>query len=414
MRIAFATASARIIGGAESYLDVVIPLLHDAGHQTALLCEYDSPTHRRRINTDQASPLWLVIESGVTQALEALERWHPDVIFSQCLPTVALERQMQTIAPVVDFVHSYNGLCISESKMFSFPVRLTCQRPLGKLCLAHFYPHRCGGLNPLTMLRDYRDQNTRLDTFRTSRSIVTASEYMRLELLRNGVAPDRVHTVGLPVLDSTNAYPLKPSDGSDGSSSDNDRNDGRPHRVLFIGRIEKPKGAALLIDAMVSTVGLIKRRLSLTIAGDGRERIALEDKVRSLPRFDPLVEVIFAGWLDREQLCASIDRSDLLAVPSIWPEPFGVAGVEAGLRGLPAVAFDTGGISGWLKDGVNGQLVRSRPPNPQAFASILADCLGDPVKLARLRRGARTSALRFSPQAHLAKLLAVLDSAARR
>jgi glycosyltransferase involved in cell wall biosynthesis len=413
MRIALATANARTTGGAESYLDVVIPLLHKAGHQTALLCEYDTPTHRRRISIDQASPLWLVSESGMGPVLEALERWRPDVIFSQCMPTVALEEQMKAIAPVVSFVHTYYGLCISESKMFSFPVPLTCNRPLGKLCLAHFYPHRCGGLNPLTMLRDYRIQTARLRALRSSRTILTASEHMRSEILRHGFPPDTVRAVGLPVLDSTTTYPLKPSDYSDDSRSDNDHNDGLPYRVLFIGRMEKPKGASLLIDAMASAAAKLNRRLALTLAGDGRERAALENQIRSRPADSPSVEVIFTGWLDRAQLCALIDRSDLLAVPSLWPEPFGLVGVEAGLRGLPAVAFDTGGISAWLEDGVNGRLVRSRPPTALAFASALADCLSDPANHARLRQDARKSALYFSPQAHLEKLTTVLDAASR-
>ena len=413
MRIALATASARITGGAESYLDVVVPLLHRAGHQTALLCEYDAPTHRSRISIDHASPLWLVSESGIGPAIEALERWRPDVIFSQCMPTVALEEQMKAIAPVVNFVHTYYGLCISESKMFSFPVPLTCERPLGKLCLAHFYPHRCGGLNPLTMLRDYRTQIVRLRALRSARTIVTASEHMRSEVLRHGFPPRTVRVIGLPVLDSTTNYSLKPNDYFDGPRSDNDDGVGLPHRVLFISRMEKTKGAALLIDAMALAAAKLNRRLTLTFAGDGRERAGLEDKARSLGSRDPSVKITFTGWLDRERLFSLIDRSDLLAVPSLWPEPFGMVGVEAGLRGSPAVAFDAGGVSTWLEDDVNGRLIRARPPTALAFASALADCLSDPANHASLRQGARKSALHFGPQAHLEKLMAVLNAACR-
>jgi glycosyltransferase involved in cell wall biosynthesis len=413
MRIVLATANARIIGGAESYLDVVVPLLHKAGHQTALLCEYDAPAHRRRISIDHASPLWLASESGMRPAIETLERWRPDVIFSQCMPTVALEEQIKAIAPVINFVHTYYSLCISESKMFSFPVPQTCERPLGKLCLAHFYPHRCGGLNPLTMLRDYRTQTARLLALRSSRTIVTASEHMRSEILRHGFPPDTVRAIGLPVLDSTTTYSLKPSDYSDGSRSESDDSVGLPHRVLFIGRMEKSKGASLLIDAMAFAAAKLDRRLTLTFAGDGRERASLEDKAHSLGGRSSSVKITFTGWLDREQLCALIDRSELLAMPSLWPEPFGMVGVEAGLRGLPAVAFDAGGVSTWLEDGVNGRLIRDRPPTALAFASAIAGCLRDPANHASLRQGARKSALHFSPQAHLEKLTDVLEAACR-
>jgi len=413
MRIALAMANARVTGGAESYTDSIIPLLHEAGHQIALICEYDAPRNRARINTVPSSPLWLVNESGSESALQELRRWQPAVIFSQCMPSVELEMWLHAIAPTVNFVHNYYGLCISESKMFSFPVPLICNRPLGKLCFAHFYPHRCGGLNPLTMLRDYRHQTARLRILRSSHAIVTASEHVRLELLRHGLAPDIVHTVGLPVVDSITTHPVKRNYDLDGLDSEDDGHAILPHRVIFVGRMEKPKGASLLIDAAIKASGLLKRRLTLTFAGDGRERAALEGQVRNLGDRDPSVDITFAGWLERERLCALIDRSDLLAMPSLWPEPFGQVGVEAGLRGLPAVAFDGGGIAEWLEDGVNGRLVRSRPPTANAFALALADCLGDPANHSRLRRGARSLALRFSPQTHLAKLTTVLHIASR-
>ncbi len=49
MRIAIVNSNARVVGGVESYLDTVIPLLESAGHDLALLCEYDTPPPSRPI-----------------------------------------------------------------------------------------------------------------------------------------------------------------------------------------------------------------------------------------------------------------------------------------------------------------------------------------------------------------------------
>jgi glycosyltransferase involved in cell wall biosynthesis len=268
-------------------------------------------------------------------------------------------------------------------------------------------------LNPLTMVQDYRKQTVRLRAMRGARAIVTASEHIRLGLLQNGIAENHVHNVGLPVVDSTITNPSAARDYGDVADGPNASQTKRRmlSRVVFIGRLEQAKGGSLLIDAMVVAAAALKRELSLTFVGDGRERAALEAKAQSLKGHEPVVEISFTGWMEREAISAVIDQSDLLAVPSLWPEPFGLVGVEAGMRGLPAVAFDVGGITEWLEDGVNGRVVRSRPPRPGDFGAALTACLSAPVEYERLRRGARARALHFRPERHSEKLMAVLHEA---
>ena len=104
--------------------------------------------------------------------------------------------------------------------------------------------------------------------------------------------------------------------------------------------------------------------------------------------------------------------SDLLVVPSTWPEPFGLVGPEAGLHGLPAAAFAVGGVPEWLSDGVNGHLAPGDPPSAAGLARAIVECLREPAELARLSRGAREMALRFELDAHLETLVRILGQAA--
>jgi glycosyltransferase involved in cell wall biosynthesis len=68
--------------------------------------------------------------------------------------------------------------------------------------------------------------------------------------------------------------------------------------------------------------------------------------------------VRFHGFVPSGELKNFYQEASLLAVSSVWPEPFGLVGQEAMFYGLPVVGFDAGGIREWLLHGENGFLVR--------------------------------------------------------
>jgi len=85
----------------------------------------------------------------------------------------------------------------------------------------------------------------------------------------------------------------------------------------------------------------------------------------------------------------------------LWPEPFGRVGPEAGLRGIPVAAFDVGGVSDWLVNGVNGYLASGDPPTADGLAVAIVKCLQDLNVYRELRKGATTVAAQFSLEHHL-------------
>ena len=105
----------------------------------------------------------------------------------------------------------------------------------------------------------------------------------------------------------------------------------------------------------------------------------------------------------------ALDHADLLLVPSLWPEPFGMVGVEAARRGVPAVAFAVGGIPEWLIDGVTGRLVPPDRPTAQAFAAAILATLSDPGARQRMGASCPEAARRFDADAHLQALDAIFD-----
>jgi glycosyltransferase involved in cell wall biosynthesis len=98
----------------------------------------------------------------------------------------------------------------------------------------------------------------------------------------------------------------------------------------------------------------------------------------------------------------------------LWPEPFGSVGPAAAQHGLPAAAYEVGGIREWLTDTVNGHLAPAHPPTAEGLAHAILRCLEDPLHYISLRRGAREVAERFTMAQHLPKLIAKFEQAAGR
>src|SRR5581483_719469 len=86
------------------------------------------------------------------------------------------------------------------------------------------------------------------------------------------------------------------------------------------------------------------------------------------------------------------------------PEPFGLVGLEAAREGLPAIAFDVGGVREWLRPGITGWLATGRIPTVSSLAAALWEAVSDPAELKRRGRAARQLAGEMSLNAHLDRL----------
>ena len=107
--------------------------------------------------------------------------------------------------------------------------------------------------------------------------------------------------------------------------------------------------------------------------------------------------------MDRPALAQHFLRAHLLVIPSLWPEPFGMVGLEAAEFGVPTVAFDVGGICEWLKDGVNGVMASGEPPSV-LLTSALVRALEDKQRYETLRRGAADERRKWSMEKHVDEL----------
>jgi glycosyltransferase involved in cell wall biosynthesis len=405
VRIAIVTWNNRKLGGTETYLGDVITQLHELGHELSLLHEVDVPATRDKIAVPPGALSWCVAELGADNALASLRSWRPDLIFSHGLHDPRFEKQVLKIAPAVLFAHDYYGTCISGEKINKYPVPQPCTRRFGAQCLLHYLPRGCGGFSPITMVRLYQKQKRRLANVNRYAAVVTHSSHMRDEYVRQGCDPRRIHNISYYSERANMA--IRKALAQRVLDDVSRRNGLASCRLLFLGRMSFLKGGKTFMASLPRVHELLQRPVHVTFAGEGPERQKWEKEAARLTAQHDWLKIEFPGWLARPKLDSVFSETDLLVFPSLWPEPFGLIGLEAGHRSVPIAAFAVGGIPDWLFDGVNGHLAPGNPPTAKGLAEAIAKCLRTPGTHRKLKRGAFEVSKKFSVQNHLANLLGI-------
>jgi len=395
MKILIATSHRHIVGGIETYLQVLIPALLKRGHRVAMLYDHSTGNGATVDPIEAELPLW---SSGALDQQPELWRevmaWKPDAVYSHGLLSLDTDRILHENYPVAMFAHGYWGTCATGQKCHTFPSVQPCQRTFGPMCLLLHYPRRCGGLNPKVAWKLFQFEKARNARLVEHRAVLVASKHMQTELQKHGVDTGKLHLVRLPLtVPGMPTAPLRRVPRG---------------RLLFVGRLTALKGADFLIRAIPEAQRKLGCELTLTVAGDGRDL----DAARSLARRTGIAAE-FLGWVNTSQKLALMRASDLLVVPSLWPEPFGMVGIEAGSNGLPAAGFAVGGIADWLVPGQSGELAPGDPPTVQGLGDAIVRALRDPDHYYNLCQGAWQLSRQFSLESHIAHLEAILSDCAQ-
>ena len=386
MKILLAHDAIGADGGVETYLLTVMLELRRRGHQVALAY---CTGGRGRTSSASVADVTFDLGSDLTAAAEAIARWQPDVCYSHNMGPLDVDRTLTGRWPVVKMLHGFFGMCVSGLKMHAWPAAAACDRTCGPACLALYLPRRCGQLSPGAMFRGYAWAREQRKLFPSYRSIVVASRYMGREVSRHGVSPSRIN-----VLPLFSTVPDPPGEGA-----------GESDTLLFAGRMTPLKGGQVLIAAAARAGQALGRAVRVLMAGDGPER----EPWRRLAAASR-VPVEMTGWVDVADRARVYSSGVALVVPSLWPEPFGLVGLDAAALGRPAIAFDVGGISEWLTDGVNGMLV-DPARGEDGLAAAIVDLLVKPDLRARMARASLDASARLSVAAHVASLEQVLHRA---
>jgi glycosyltransferase involved in cell wall biosynthesis len=170
-------------------------------------------------------------------------------------------------------------------------------------------------------------------------------------------------------------------------------------RLLFAGRLSREKGVDVLLRAL-PRVAAAHPEVELVVAGDGPERLRLEELARDL---GVAKRVCFTGRLAPGQLDQVYRAATLCVLPTLWMENCPVVVLEAFAHGRGVVATRIGGVPELVTEDVNGALFRRG--GDAELAEKLSTLMGDRDLCTRLGRRAHDLARSaLSLDVHLRRL----------
>ena len=122
--------------------------------------------------------------------------------------------------------------------------------------------------------------------------------------------------------------------------------------LAFIGRVCPEKG----LERAIEIAQRAGRRLRIAAKVDRADQAYWRSRVLPLLS-DPLIE--FIGEVNEEQKPGFLGNADALLFPIDWPEPFGLAMIEAMSCGTPVIAWANGSVPEVVEHGITGFIVDS-------------------------------------------------------
>jgi glycosyltransferase involved in cell wall biosynthesis len=362
-------------GGIERHAHDLAVALRSRGHAVTLL--YGA--HKGRDPEAYSEPFARAVSASDRSCARGL-----DVVYAHKARSTSDLASIGDV-PAMVAAHDHDLTCVRSHRYLPLG-QVPCHRPPGVSCVLFgcvvIRDRRPGARLPVMLSSPFALRDRLLELAERA-PLVACSRYVASGLVAAGVPPDRVNVVHpLPTDDPA---PLAPRP--------------RARRLATAGQLLRGKGMWLPIEAL----SFLPADVTLDIAGEGPMRAELEALAQ---RVAP-GRVRFMGYVPPSQIGAIYDASSVVVVPSHWPEPFGMVGVEAMRRARPVVGAGHGGIPEWLKDGEGG--LTFAPGDARDLARAARALFDDPEAGERARDAAVT---RFPYTRMVDRLEALLERVA--
>jgi glycosyltransferase involved in cell wall biosynthesis len=359
-------------GGTEEYIALITSALAARGVRSHLVCgvvlgslppELESVYVVEGLTSREPRP------DTATALTELVADLAPDVIYVHNVFDPAVAWALAGIRDrgmLMWYVHDHYVTCLSELR-WRRDVG-SCTHRLGPGCLDAIHDGHC-------VLRYPDQRQVRADVERrmalsqsleAADAIIVVSGYMRA--LLHAAQPQldaRLHLLARPIRELGNLrrrHRTRPDD---------------PAVVTYAGRITAEKGLAVVIEALGAT--RCDASVELRIAGVIEDH-AYWSQCQRLQAVatagNPGLTIRYLGHLDYDATDELFRQSDIVTVPSQWPEPLGAVALEAMSAGAAVIASSVGGLNDTLIHDLNG--LHASPGDVDSWVSALTTLLQDP------------------------------------
>ena len=175
----------------------------------------------------------------------------------------------------------------------------------------------------------------------------------------------------------------------------------RADRILFAGRIVADKGADAFVAACARALPRLPGWTATMIGADRFGPGSPETPYLARLRAEAAAAgVAMEGYRPHGAVLAAMAGAAIVAVPSRWPEPFGMVALEAMACGAALAYAPRGGLPEVAGDAG----VAIDPDDPAAMAETLVALAHDPARREALAAAGRARAGRFALPAAIARL----------
>ena len=232
-------------------------------------------------------------------------------------------------------------------------------RPLGRRFharsnLSYFYR---GLITPWIIEESMRLKKIAMEK---AQMIIAPSNFMKDLLVKGGCNPERIRVIphGIEPIGRIPIEDIK----------------GRPIRFGYIGRIDPLKGLHIMLEA----TEFLRKGSSCEIHIFGAARTPWHEEYfkKTLSIYRGKVKLFNHGLIPHEKLKDIFSQTDVLVVPSLLPEAFGLVVAEAFSAGRPVIVFNSGALPEQVRHRVDGFIVDCN--DSKSLAEAMQKFIDDP------------------------------------